>query len=102
MLEVHVAADADLAIARTMLGDGEVRQRTTAVRSTSRSPTGAAQSLEMLRSLEDSGVTITDFQLRRPTLDDVFLALTGSRPTDSEVAAHDRHSHLRTRPDPCR
>jgi ABC-2 type transport system ATP-binding protein len=34
--------------------------------------------LELLRRLQDGGVTISDFQLRRPTLDDVFLALTGS------------------------
>jgi ABC-2 type transport system ATP-binding protein len=34
--------------------------------------------LDLLRRLQDGGVPITDFQLRRPTLDDVFLDLTGS------------------------
>ena len=37
---------------------------------------GAAGSLALLRRLDDAGVTIRDFQLRRPTLDDVFLTLT--------------------------
>nr|MDJ0953188.1 DUF4162 domain-containing protein [Acidimicrobiia bacterium] len=33
-------------------------------------------SLDILRRLDDAGVALTDFQLRRPTLDDVFLTLT--------------------------
>lgn len=37
---------------------------------------GTADSLALLRRLDDAGVTIRDFQLRSPTLDDVFLALT--------------------------
>lgn len=37
---------------------------------------GAATSLAMLRRLDEAGIAITDFQLRRPTLDDVFLTLT--------------------------
>ncbi len=44
---------------------------------------GAAASLTVLRRLDDAGVTLVDFQLRRPTLDDVFLALT------TEVAPED-------------
>jgi ABC-2 type transport system ATP-binding protein len=44
---------------------------------------GAIRSLDLLRRLQDGGVTISDFQLRRPTLDDVFLVLTGS-PIDNE------------------
>ena len=39
---------------------------------------GAAESLGVLRRLDDNEVAIDDFQLRRPTLDDVFLAITGS------------------------
>ena len=38
---------------------------------------GAGSSLALLRRIEDGGAAITDFQLRRPTLDDVFLTLTG-------------------------
>lgn len=36
-----------------------------------------AVSLNVLRGLQDGGLSISDFQLRQPTLDDVFLALTG-------------------------
>ncbi len=37
---------------------------------------GSSQSLTVLRELDIAGVAISDFQLRRPTLDDVFLTLT--------------------------
>lgn len=45
---------------------------------------GTRQSLDVLRRLEDKAVNISDFQLRRPTLDDVFLALTGSSTDNTE------------------
>ena len=38
-----------------------------------------AKSLEILSRVRDKGIPVSDFQLRRPTLDDVFLALTGAR-----------------------
>ena len=40
---------------------------------------GTRSSLDILRRLDDGSVTITDFQLRRPTLDDVFLTFTGPK-----------------------
>ncbi len=48
---------------------------------------GAIRSLDLLRRLQDGDVSITDFQLRRPTLDDVFLVLTGSPVETEEVPA---------------
>jgi ABC-2 type transport system ATP-binding protein len=33
--------------------------------------------VEAVRRLDDAGVEVADLSLRRPTLDDVFLALTG-------------------------
>jgi ABC-2 type transport system ATP-binding protein len=33
--------------------------------------------IEALRKLDDAGVGVADLTLRRPTLDDVFLTLTG-------------------------
>jgi daunorubicin resistance ABC transporter ATP-binding subunit len=48
---------------------------------------GAARPLELLRRLQDQGIAISDFQLRRPTLDDVFLALTGAPAAGEEVSA---------------
>jgi len=47
---------------------------------------GAGQSLDLLGLLQSAGGGVEDFQLRRPTLDDVFLALTGS-PTTSDTEA---------------
>jgi ABC-2 type transport system ATP-binding protein len=38
---------------------------------------GATTLVEVVRDLGDAGITIDDIALRRPTLDDVFLALTG-------------------------
>lgn len=40
----------------------------------------------VLRSLEEAGVEIVDIALRRPTLDDVFLELTGHEATNEEEA----------------
>ena len=46
---------------------------------------GGAQDLtEVLRDLDDAGIAIDDIGLRRPTLDDVFLALTGHAAESSE------------------
>ena len=38
------------------------------------------QALATLRRLDQAGIEVADFQLRRPTLDDVFIEITG-RPT---------------------
>jgi ABC-2 type transport system ATP-binding protein len=50
---------------------------------------GAAKLVEVVRDLGAAGVTIDDIALRRPTLDDVFLALTGHATAagDAPVAA---------------
>jgi ABC-2 type transport system ATP-binding protein len=49
-------------------------------------PGAAAQRLtEAVRELDAAGVVIDDIALRRPTLDDVFLTLTG-RSTDDDHA----------------
>jgi ABC-2 type transport system ATP-binding protein len=41
---------------------------------------------ELLRALEDAGIVAKDVALRKPTLDEVFLELTGHR-AEEEVAA---------------
>ena len=47
--------------------------------------TGGAKLLaEVIRELDDSGVEIDDIALRRPTLDDVFLSLTGHHAEDGD------------------
>jgi ABC-2 type transport system ATP-binding protein len=50
---------------------------------------GAGSLVQIVRHLDEAGITIDDIALRRPTLDDVFLALTGhaaeEEAADSEV-----------------
>jgi len=45
-------------------------------------PAGARGLAEAVRQLDAAGLEITDFSLRRPTLDDVFLTLTGRTAED--------------------
>ena len=79
VLEVQVISHAGLIAARTLLeSDGSVVFTTEGQKLAVSITAGASQSLGVLRLIEDSGVTISDFQLRRPTLDDVFLAITSS------------------------
>ena len=42
---------------------------------------------EVLRALEDAGILAEDVAVRKPTLDEVFLELTGHRAEEEEVAA---------------
>jgi ABC-2 type transport system ATP-binding protein len=81
-IEVVVREQAAVSRARDVLtrvcGDGsdvtvdEHTRRLTAVTSG-----GASTLVQVLRDLDEAGVGIDDIGLRRPTLDDVFLALTG-------------------------
>ena len=68
------------------LGGGEVQVDETARRLTVPVTGGARVLTEALRRLDAAGVAVLDVGLRRPTLDDVFLSLTG-RPSDEEAAA---------------
>lgn len=79
ILEIHVPTDGDFARARQLTAavpgasaNADRRQVDLPITE------GAEQSLSLLRTLDESGVRIDDFQLRQPTLDDAFLALTGS------------------------
>ena len=46
---------------------------------------GAAVLMDALRALDSAGVGLQDVGLRRPTLDDVFLTLTGHAAEDAET-----------------
>jgi ABC-2 type transport system ATP-binding protein len=51
---------------------------------------GASRLINVVRDLAEAGITIDDIALRRPTLDDVFLSLTGHQAepsADEEQAA---------------
>jgi ABC-2 type transport system ATP-binding protein len=41
---------------------------------------GSSRLMEALRALDQQGIVVEDISLRRPTLDEVFLALTGKPP----------------------
>jgi hypothetical protein len=47
---------------------------------------GPRVAMQVLRLLDEHALAPTSFRLREPSLDDVFLALTG-RPTDGEEPA---------------
>jgi ABC-2 type transport system ATP-binding protein len=46
---------------------------------------GAKLLVETVRQLDNAGITVDDLALRRPTLDDVFLALTGKAAEETEA-----------------
>jgi ABC-2 type transport system ATP-binding protein len=48
---------------------------------------GAVALVQVVRDLDEAGIRIDDIGLRRPTLDEVFLSLTGFRTDDTEDAA---------------
>ena len=50
---------------------------------------GAQLLVEAIRELDSAGIKIDDVALRRPTLDDVFLQLTGRGTEESDGEAGD-------------
>lgn len=85
VLEVQVTDRADLDRARDLLEpDVTIATDVKARRIDIPVPDGADRSLDLLRQLQDGGVSISNFHLRQPTLEDVFLALTDSTVTESE------------------
>jgi len=81
VLEVRVHDPADLARAAALLGDlGHERPRTDPDRHVASLPTKDGVGLLMAagRRFEEERLTLDDLGIRRPSLDDVFLSLTGS------------------------
>jgi len=88
VLEVHLADEADFAAALDIIGPIEgLSTDRNARRIGIPVGDGASRSLDLLRNLQDGGISISDFQLRRPTLDDVFLGLTEPSIDIEEVSA---------------
>jgi ABC-2 type transport system ATP-binding protein len=56
---------------------------------------GAGVLVQVVRDLDEAGIVIDDIGLRRPTLDDVFLALTGHA---AEIAASTDDERAPSRP----
>jgi ABC-2 type transport system ATP-binding protein len=79
VLEIHVANETEVGAAQELLASEErVVADVEARRVDIRVGSDADRSLELLKRLQDGGISIRNFQLRQPTLDDVFLSLTGS------------------------
>jgi ABC-2 type transport system ATP-binding protein len=86
--EAAIAALTELAAETPSLEDGAVRVPLRARR-------GAIA--EAVRRLDDAGIAIDDIALRRPTLDDVFLTLTGhaAAPEEDEEPAKKKRGRRR-------
>ena len=82
-LELVVRPGEDLAVAAGLLGRfaaGEVTVDAAARMASAPTRDGVGILPDLIRALDDAGVGLADLALRRPTLDDVFLTLTGHRP----------------------
>ncbi|MCW2496024.1 ATP-binding cassette domain-containing protein [Jatrophihabitans sp.] len=89
-VEVVVSSREDLDAARSVLAevaigavqvDDHTRRLTAPVRG------GAEVLMQALRGIDAAGIGVLDIALRRPTLDDVFLSLTGHAAEDAIVEA---------------
>lgn len=81
-LQVTVSTPGELPTTRVVLqeiGDGDVETDDHTRTSTVAVGDGTASLVDAVRRLGEAGVTIQDIGIRRPTLDDAFLALTGHR-----------------------
>jgi len=77
-IEVSLQSDASMEDAQRVLARFSVDGLYIRDRSVTAPISGGAQTLtEALRALDSEGVKLADVGLRRPTLDDVFLSLTG-------------------------
>ena len=81
-VRIRLADATDLHAAATILGGPAVITGVESDQATLdlRVPDGATALPEALRHLEGGGLSVTAAEIRRPSLDDVFLALTGKRP----------------------
>ena len=86
VIEVHARSRAHLATvaerAQPALAGASADRRGHPTRHDRRRPPRATASPRPLRSIEAPGVQIDDIALRQPTLDEVFLALTGQPMTE--------------------
>jgi ABC-2 type transport system ATP-binding protein len=89
VIELTMAEDADVDKAVSLVGavvGTEPERQGSLLRMPS--PDGSHLLTEMLRRLDDGGVQPTGVALREPSLDDVFLALTGHAAEEEEAAAN--------------
>jgi ABC-2 type transport system ATP-binding protein len=90
MIELHTRDQAGLATAAGVLariGHGEPTIDVATRRCAVAAPEGAELLPAVVRALDDAAITVEDITLRRPTLDEVFLALTGHTTINEEKVA---------------
>lgn len=80
-----------LAMVDESLRDSELQVDTHARQVTVPFPAGSTRLAEAIRNLDDAGLEITDVTLRRPTLDDVFLQLTGHTAEEKPINGDDEN-----------
>ena len=91
-IEVVVGSHEDLGAADQILAPlaaGAVKVEDHARRLTAPVRGGAGVLIDALRKLDDANIIVLDVALRRPTLDDVFLTLTGHAAEEAEPGAAD-------------
>jgi ABC-2 type transport system ATP-binding protein len=90
----------DAALVLTGLGEGppvvDEHTRRLSVQSDGSRPASGAL-IEALRQLDDRGIAVTDVAVRRPTLDDVFLTLTGHAAQESTTEGDDEKEEVTVR-----
>ena len=94
VLELHVSAEDLNRAAETVRGLGTGESSTDEETRLIRVPVGTGGPrvlLETVRRLDDAGITIDDIALHKPTLDDVFLSLTGHA---AEVALEEENEAM--------
>jgi ABC-2 type transport system ATP-binding protein len=99
-IEMAVAKEADLAraaeVARRHFST-EVTVDRAQRRISAPSRDGTSQLATLVREFDGAGIDIVDLQLHRPSLDDVFLTLTGHQAEQEEAAASAGRRQRRTR-----
>ncbi len=87
VIELHARRDqlslAAAALARLNQGAAQIDEATRRVTLSAAARDGL---MTAIRTLEQAGVEIDDIALRQPTLDEVFLALTGRKADDNQTA----------------
>jgi ABC-2 type transport system ATP-binding protein len=79
-IEVHLHRSEDIAMVRDVLarhGDGDVKVEESTRYLSVAAGGGSAKLFGVFRELDEANVAVDDIGMRRPTLDDVFLKLTG-------------------------
>ena len=76
LIRTEVSADAETGMATAPVGDAALARR-------------------IFRELDDRGIELAEFALRKPSMDEVFFALTGRRASDEESGARELEGSIR-------